>query len=714
MPRKVTLIRGPAGWGKSSLLSSWSRDQAETRPFAWLAVDDLDNDPVRFFTYLIEAALTLAPGIGAQSLTILRAPGADLTSDVIPRFISELESALPGPSVLVVDDYHLISSPAVHEGIEFLIAHMPISLELVLSTRVEPPLPVARIRGHGELLEVSMPELRFSLEEADALLNGVQGLNLSEEHVRLLVERTEGWPAGLYLAALSLRDRDDRQAFIEAFAGDDRHLVDYLTSEVLAGQADELREFLMTTSVLAKFNASLCDAVTGNSNSAHRLREIESSNVFLVPLDDKRQWYRYHHLFAELLRHELRVVQPELESDVHRRAAVWMLEEGLQSEAITHLLRAGRYSEAVELIAELWYPIAASGGHSTVRNWLDSLPQDVSENDARLCVARALVAISFGQLDEVQAALDSIIRAPSPPGRFFDGFTSGTHAVGILSTAYRWLLGDLGGCREAAVAALSSGEARSGWDSLARIRLGASSYWLGDFTEGISNLELGRAGASASPLKPAWISSLGLLAMIRIEEGDPEIASGLVAEARDAIREAGLAEYWVTAPTSIAAGGLMIGDGKVVEAIDELNRGLKLAARGSGPTETAYGQILLGRALRLQGEREQAKRLLAEARWTIDASLDPGPVVARLLEQEEEALQVTRSASFEAEELEDLSERELSVLRMMSGDLSQREMGNHLFISFNTVKTHTKHIYRKLGVTQRSEAVARARQLDLL
>jgi LuxR family maltose regulon positive regulatory protein len=202
--------------------------------------------------------------------------------------------------------------------------------------------------------------------------------------------------------------------------------------------------------------------------------------------------------------------------------------------------------------------------------------------------------------------------------------------------------------------------------------------------------------------------------MIRLEEDDPALASGLVAEACEVIREAGLAEYWVSAPTHIAAGGLMIGEGKIVEAIDELNRGLTLAARGSGPIETAYGQILLGRALSLRGEREQAKRMLADARWTIDASMDPGPVVTRLLDQEEEALQVTRSASFEAEQLEELSDRELSVLRMMSGDMSQREMGNHLYISFNTVKTHSKHIYRKLGVSQRSEAVARARQLDLL
>ena len=482
----------------------------------------------------------------------------------------------------------------------------------------------------------------------------------------------------------------------------------------MAGQPEELRQFLLITSLLDRFNASLCDAVTETGRSAQILRQIEKSNLFLVPLDGKRQWYRYHHLFAELLRHELRVDQPGREADVHRRAAAWMLEQGLQSEAITHLLRAEDYSTACDLIAESWYPIAASGGHSTVRNWLDSLPQSISAADARLCVARALVAISFGQLDEVEAALESITNAPPPPGRYFDGFTSAPQAALILGSAHRWLLGDLGGCRDTALAALDSGEAPSPWDSLARIRLGASNYWLGDVAEGISNLELGRAGASATSLKPAWISSLGLLALVRIEEGEPEVASGLVAEARDVIREAGLAEYWVTAPTHLAAGGLMIQAGQIDAAVDELNRGLKLAARGSGPTETACGQIWLARALSLQGDRQQARRTLADARWTVEASLDPGPVVTKLLEREERKLQVTRSDAFDAGLAEELSERELSVLRMMSGDMSQREMGDQLFISFNTVKTHSKNIYRKLGVSQRSDAVARARQLDLI
>ncbi len=710
---RLVLLRAPAGWGKSSLLQAWHAAESEDRDFAWFALDAGDNDPVRFFSYLIVALRSLAPDVGARSLEVLQAPGASLTDDVLPALLTELE-ALPRPSVLVIDDYHLIDSGEVHEALETLLEYLPPTLEIAISTRTEPPLSLARLRGRGQLAEISTRELRFNAAEAESLLNESQGLRLETDEVERLLKRTEGWPAGLYLAALSLRGHPDPQEFIKDFAGDDRHLVDYLTAEVLSGQSDELRRFLLTTSFLDRFNPSLCDAVTQSGSSAQILRDVERSNLFLVRLDDRRHWYRYHHLFAELLRHELRASQPGLEAGVHRRAAAWMLEEGLQSEAITHLLRAEEYSSAADLIAESWFPIAASGGHSTVRSWLDSLPREVGEGDARLCAARAVVAMSLGQLDEVEAALDLIAEAPPPSGPYFDGFTSAPQALGILKTSYRWFLGDLGGCRDAAVAALSSREAPSPWDSVVRTRLGASSYWLGDVAEALPHLELGLAGSSATSLYPGWLSALGMMALVRLQEGDLEVASSLIAEARDVSREAGLAEYWFSAPTHIAAGGVMIAEGRAGDAIDELRRGLKLAARGSGPTETAYGQILLGRALRIHGEREQAKRMLAEARWTVEASLDPGQVVANLLKLEEADLQVTRADLFEAEQMEELSDRELSVLRMMSGDMSQREMGDHLFISFNTVKTHSKHIYRKLGVSKRSEAVARARQLDLL
>ncbi len=365
--RRLSLIRAPAGWGKSSLLQAWHAEEAEERDFAWFALDAGDNDPVRFFSYVVEAIRSLAPSVGTRSLEILRAPGASLTDDVLPSLLVEFE-ALPGPSVLVIDDYHLIDSPEVHEAMGALLEHLPPILEIAISSRTEPPLPLARFRGRGQLVEVSTRELRFNAAEAEALLNGSQNLGLDPTEIELLLTRTEGWPVGLYLAALSLRGRADAHEFIKDFAGDDRHLVDYLTAEVLAGQSDEIRQFLMVTSLLERFNPALCDAVTQTGRSAQILRKIEESNLFLVPLDGKRQWYRYHHLFAELLRHEMRVDQPSQEADVHRRAAAWLLGEGHQSEAITHLLRAEDYSTASDLIAESWWPIAASGGQSTVRS----------------------------------------------------------------------------------------------------------------------------------------------------------------------------------------------------------------------------------------------------------------------------------------------------------------------------------------------------------
>lgn len=709
--RRLILIRAPAGWGKSSLLQSWGAQSDNARKFAWLALDAGDNDPVRFFAHLIESLHSLSPDVGVRSIDVLKAPGVSLVDDLLPVLLGELE-IMPGASILVLDDYHLIDSAEVHEAVDKLIELLPPRLEIAVSTRTEPPLSLARYRGRGQLTEIATRELRFTVDDAQALLNGKLDLELGPAEVERLTERTEGWPAGLYLAALSLRGREHPEAFINDFAGDDRHLVDYLTTEVLEGQCAEIRDFLLRTSFLGRFNASLCDAVTSGNGSAALLRQIERSNLFLVPLDDRRRWYRYHHLFAELLRTEARAINPGAEPEVHEQAANWMLAEGLKTEAVTHLLQAKAFDEAIDLIAESWYPIAASGGQSTVQHWLDQLPREQREKDVRLCVARALVAISLGRLDEVEPALESIREAPAAQGRFHDGFESGQQAEVILRSAYRWLLGDLSGCRETAQDALLSGGPRSGWDSLARIRLGASRFWLGERAEGISDLELGRAGSRLSGLNPAWISSLGLLAMIRAEEGDAETAIDLIAESLATSNELGLAEYWIVAPTHLAQGTLTLAEGRIDEAIAQLNRGLQLASRGSGPIETAYGQVRLAQAHRLRSNAEEATRMLAEARWTVEASVDPGPVISSLLEQETATLSADGSSPA-GDPFEELSERELSVLRMMSGDLTQREIGDHLFISFNTVKTHSKSIYRKLGVTRRTDAVARARQLGI-
>jgi len=267
--RKLTLVRGQAGWGKSSVLAAWSA--VDPRAFAWLALDRGDNDPVRLFRYAIEALHTVADSVGERSASILRTPGVDIVDQVLPILINELD-ALPDRSVFVLEDYHAIDQAEVHEAVAYLLDHAPSSLELVISTRVEPPLPLSRLRGRGELLEITSADLRFSIDDAQTLLVAHQGLVLEPADVRRLVERTEGWPAGLYLAALSLAGREDPRAFIDAFAGDDRNVVDYLTTEVLAGQAAETRAFMLATSVLDRLCAPLCDHVVDSAGSAAMLR----------------------------------------------------------------------------------------------------------------------------------------------------------------------------------------------------------------------------------------------------------------------------------------------------------------------------------------------------------------------------------------------------------------------------------------------------------
>ena len=276
----------------------------EDAVFAWLALDRGDNDSVRFWTYLIEAVRSQQPAIGTESLPMLRVPRVDIVAEVLPALCAEL-MAESSELVLVLDDYHLVTNPEVDEGLAYFVDHLPRTLELVLASRTEPPLPLARMRAGGDLVEIDAEKLSFSEDEADLLLNELNGLGLDYQAVLRLRDRTEGWAAGLYLAALTLRGRPDPAAFIQDFAGDDRHVVDYLSTEVLVGQPEETRTFLLQTSILDRFCASLCDAVTQRHDSRRILRGLEASNFFLVPLDTKREWYRYHHLFGELLRHEL-------------------------------------------------------------------------------------------------------------------------------------------------------------------------------------------------------------------------------------------------------------------------------------------------------------------------------------------------------------------------------------------------------------------------
>ena len=349
-PAKLTLVSAPTGFGKTSLVAQWlSSRTAHDRTVAWIALDPADDQPVAFWTQVLAALQAAAgPTIGESILPLLES-GQPPTEGVLAAVVNEL-SALPGELDLVLDDYHVIDDPAVHEGMTFLLDHLPPQVHVLITTRADPPFPLARLRARGEMVEIRAEDLRFTAEEASIYLNEVMGLGLGSEDVAALEERTEGWIAALQLAALSMEGRDDIADFVARFTGNDRYIVDYLVEEVLQRLPDEIRMFLLDTCILERLNGPLCDAVAGRSDGKAMLGALERRNLFVVPLDDQRRWYRYHHLFADVLQAHLEDEQPERALELHRRASEWYEREGEWTEAIRHALAARDFERTAELV----------------------------------------------------------------------------------------------------------------------------------------------------------------------------------------------------------------------------------------------------------------------------------------------------------------------------------------------------------------------------
>ena len=345
-------------------------------PSAWLSLDPGDNQPASFWTYLIAALQTVAPGVGASALSLLQGPQPPPIETVLATLLNEL-GAVPSDVVLVLDDYHVIDAHDINDGMAFLLEHLPPQVHLVITTRADPALPLARLRARGELVEIRAADLRFTPDEAAAYLNEVMGLDLAAGDVAALEGRTEGWIAALQLAALSMQGRDDVAGFIAGFAGDDRYIVDYLVEEVLHRQPEQVRSFLLETSILGRLSGPLCDAVTGQDGGKAMLEALDRGNLFLVPLDDRRRWYRYHQLFADVLRARLLDEQPELVPELHRRACEWYEENGDRSEAIRHAMAGGDFERAADLV-ELAIPaMSQDRQEATLRQWLEALPDEL-------------------------------------------------------------------------------------------------------------------------------------------------------------------------------------------------------------------------------------------------------------------------------------------------------------------------------------------------
>jgi LuxR family transcriptional regulator, maltose regulon positive regulatory protein len=838
----LTLVSAPAGFGKTTLLAAWAGARPTTT--AWLSLDPRDNDPTTFWTYLVAALRAAGLPVGADALALLESPRPPIEA-VLASLLNDL-GGVGDDVVLVLDDHHVVESRDVHDGVAFLLEHVPPQLHLVIAGRADPPLPLARLRGRGELVEVRAADLRFTGDEAAAYLDGAVGTELTAQDVAALETRTEGWIAALQLAALSMQGRADVAGFVAGFAGDDRYIVDYLAEEVLARQPDAVRDFLLRTSVLDRLTGSLCDAVTGQDGGRARLAELERANLFLAPLDDRRAWYRYHRLFADVLAARLHDERPGEVPELYRRASAWFERGAELPEAIRYALAAGDVERTADLVEAAIPDMRRTRREAAVHAWLEALPDGLVRSRPVLAVARAGAGLSLGRLDDVEERLREVeprLRGGDPdddpevrrlpsmielyraalalargdvPGtvshaeRALDRAPGDDHlaraaAAGLTGLA-SWTSGDLDGGHRAYTACLE-GLRRAGYVAdtfgcaiaLADIRItqgrlgdalhtyeetlrraaehggpplrGAADMDVGtseilrerDDVAGARKLllrsqELGEhAGLPQNPyrwrvamarVREAEGDPAGALALLdaaqRVYVGDffPEvrpiaairarvwITQGRLDEARGWARERGLTAHdelgYLREFEHVTLARLLLAEGSVDDTTLLLERLLRAAEDGARTGSVV--EILLLQAL-ARGPRRGAGALqralgLAEPEGYVRIFADEGAPVAALLRSAGNSPYVRRLLAATGRDgeqppaapglIEPLSERELDVLRLLGTDLGGPDIARTLVVSLNTVRTHTSHIYAKLGVTNRRAAVRRAAELDLL
>ena len=673
---RLTLLSAPAGSGKTTLLSQWHRSVAPEQPFAWLSLDEGDDDLVRFWTCVIEALRVAVPGFGGRAEGALRSPGTNVEEVVVPLVVNEL-SALPQRVVLVLDDLHAVADERLHRSLVAFVERLPATVHLAVATRADPPWPMLpRLRVRDQMVEVRTGQMRFSEREAGSYLAAF-GLDLAAEQVVSIQQRTEGWAAALQLAGLSLRDNPDRHHVRDAPTGEDRHIADYLAAEVLDRVSPEDRRFMLRTSILQRMSGPLCDALTGDGAADRRLADLELRNLFVVALDSRRCWYRWHHLFAELLRARLAAEEPDAVPGLHRRAAQWLAGDGQIAEAIGHAIAGADERLTAQLVAAHWLAFFNRGWLTTVRRWLDALPSALVEGEPELWLARTWTAMDLGEVDEVASWLE---RAPR-----------GDAWVDVLRALRLLKLGDASGAA-GAVATKQAADGDAFRATVAALVSGMAAYWRGRHAEAQDELESAARAALATGNALARQYALGYLALEALEGDGPQAARERLAEpVGDVAGEPQVDEHFTAMIRHLALGRAAELDGRLAEAERELARAGELSRRGAGALERAAAALAHARVLGALGRRDAARPRLTDAQALLAGCADAG-ILGRALAQAERApgLAPPRSAAAAGEEL---SERELGVLRLLHSELSLREIGAELFVSLNTVKTHTRNIY---------------------
>jgi len=625
LTRKLTLVSAPTGFGKSTLVTGWlsERDQ----PAAWLSLDQGDNDPVRFWTYIIAAIQTIHQEIGVEARQIVSAPQLRSTEPVAISLINDI-SQLADDLIVVLDDYHIIEAGQVHAGMSYLLEHQPPNLHIVLLTRVDPSLSLARLRAHSQLIEIRAEDLQFSTEEAATLFNEKMGLNLKPEHIEALNTHTESWVVGLQLAALSLKGQPSYDTFIEEFTGGHQFILDYLIEEVLVTVPDAQRGFLLRTSILERFCGKICRAVTGDPSSQQMLDEIRKSNLFLIPLDTDGRWFRYHHLFGEVLYALLEQDHPGEINALHLKAAAWFESEGHPGEAVDHALRSDDMARARELVLKHWLPALHRGEVATVLRWLGALPEEMKADDPFVALPYCWALFLSGQIPAIEPLLEQASNAYERlvgEGTLTD--VQQSQVASQLSMMRSVLARGRGEhARSVAHAEQAAGLAApemleavgTAWNMLAAARAGA-----GDYDGAIEAYGRGIALAYA---EGNLIGAYGCIygqAMYMLVKGRLNEAEGLCRSAIDRAVSEGHGDFPAAGSLYITMARINLERNRLDEAGAYLNTGLRIARPGGFGEAVRTGRYLRAHLAAERGDLDAAAEIFQDTGRVVNAMNDP-------------------------------------------------------------------------------------------
>ncbi|MBI9045221.1 MAG: hypothetical protein JEZ06_12095 [Anaerolineaceae bacterium] len=680
---KLTLISAPAGFGKSTLLSSWVNQIGSEVGVSWLSLEDSENDLPLFLAYFVAALQKIDLHLGENAFAILKSTGGENVEAFFASLLNEI-SEISKEIIIILDDYQAIESQKVDQAINYLINHLPPNLHLIIASRIDPSLSLSRLRASRQLFELRADDLRFTIEEAKIFLNKLMGFDLTVKEVAALGNRTEGWIAGLQLAALSMQGQKgsrERNDFITSFTGSHRYIHDYLTDEVLKQQPEPIRNFLLKTSILKRLNAPLCDAVTMQNDSQAILHGLEIANLFIIPLDNERFWYRYHHLFMDLLLHRLRLLFPDLISELHQRASSWYLSENYIDAALHHAQAAGDNEQIVYILEHYWQEIIHRGELTKLKQLLDALGPETTRKSAPLSMAYCWFYNLTGETDPLPFHIQNIRKI----------WQEINPEANLHQPIHLAVIPSLVETMEAVVA-LNSQQSLKAKEHAKK----AISLIPDDPNPATRGLLYGAAGFR--------------LAQAQKELGEYDQACDVLLEILEILK---FSQNYVGAANTIYQIVTIYRDSdKEQEAIKLCEENLDYIEEHQWNKFPPSGMVhLILAELQVDSGNIETARENLEIGQQISEPMK-SPLIQHLADRIQEKLENTMPSSQPL--VEPLSERELEVLKLVAQGLSNREISERLYLALDTVKGYNRRIFGKLGVRKRIEAVESARKFGLL